>query len=53
MNMTEQLWAVIPAAGLGVRAGCSKPKQFVTIGGRTLLEWTATKVLSLPEVKGA
>ncbi|HHY12162.1 MAG TPA: 2-C-methyl-D-erythritol 4-phosphate cytidylyltransferase [Firmicutes bacterium] len=50
--MIEDLWAVIPAAGLGVRAGSVKPKQFVMIRGKTMLEWTARKVMSMPEVGG-
>jgi len=50
--MADKLWAVIPAAGYGVRAGFSIPKQFVNVAGRTILEWTVLKVLSLPEVSG-
>ncbi len=50
--MIESLWAVIPAAGYGIRAGRQVPKQFVPVGGKTLLEWTAGKVLSFPEVNG-
>ncbi len=50
--MTESLWAVIPAAGYGIRTGRQVPKQFVPVGGKALLEWTAGKVLSLPEVNG-
>ncbi|MGI6627127.1 MAG: 2-C-methyl-D-erythritol 4-phosphate cytidylyltransferase [Bacillota bacterium] len=51
--MTETLWAIIPAAGYGTRASLQEPKQFASIAGRTLLEWTAGKVLSLREVEGA
>lgn len=50
--MIDGLWAVIPAAGKGVRAGFAVPKQFVSRGRFTLLEWTLIKVLSLPEVDG-
>jgi 2-C-methyl-D-erythritol 4-phosphate cytidylyltransferase/2-C-methyl-D-erythritol 2,4-cyclodiphosphate synthase len=53
MTMVESVWAVIPAAGLGVRAGGRMPKQFVEIAGKTILEWTADKVMSMPEVDGA
>jgi 2-C-methyl-D-erythritol 4-phosphate cytidylyltransferase len=32
--------AVIPAAGSGERLGAGRPKAFVQLGGRTLLERT-------------
>ena len=50
--MNEELWCIIPAAGHGTRACSREPKQFVTISGKTILEWTASKVLALPEVDG-
>jgi 2-C-methyl-D-erythritol 4-phosphate cytidylyltransferase/2-C-methyl-D-erythritol 2,4-cyclodiphosphate synthase len=52
MNMIESLWAVIPAAGAGVRAGSKVPKQFVEIAGKTILEWTTDRIMSMPEVSG-
>ena len=50
--MKDDLWALIPAAGEGERTGFSEPKQFVVVAGKTMLEWTAEKVLALPEVSG-
>ncbi|MBP8614482.1 MAG: 2-C-methyl-D-erythritol 4-phosphate cytidylyltransferase [Firmicutes bacterium] len=50
--MNEELWCIIPAAGYGTRACSKEPKQFVTISGKTVLEWTAERVLALPEVRG-
>lgn len=32
--------ALIPAAGRGVRAGFSRPKQYELIAGRSMIEWT-------------
>ncbi len=52
MSMSEQLWAVIPAAGLGTRFGGKRPKQFAKIGGKTVLEWTTDRVSSMPFVAG-
>ena len=43
---------VVPAAGQGVRAGLGVPKQFAPIAGKTVLEWTVSRVLALPEVSG-
>lgn len=53
MKMSESLWAVIPAAGQGIRAGGRVPKQFVELAGKPILEWTLDKVMSMPEVDGA
>ena len=52
--MKDDLWALIPAAGEGERTGFSEPKQFVVVVRKykTMLEWTAEKVLALPEVSG-
>lgn len=33
-------WVVIPAAGKGARLGGNCPKQYWTVGGKTLLEYT-------------
>ncbi|MEJ0003368.1 MAG: 2-C-methyl-D-erythritol 4-phosphate cytidylyltransferase [Pararobbsia sp.] len=39
-RQTDRLYAVIPSAGVGVRAGANMPKQYREIGGRTLLHYT-------------
>ena len=38
---------VIPAAGVGVRMSAGQPKQYVEIAGRTILEHTMLRFLSL------
>ena len=35
-----QYWLVVPAAGVGRRFGDAVPKQYATIHGRTVLEWS-------------
>lgn len=40
-------WAVVPAAGLGLRMGADRPKQYLTIGDKTVLEHTLAKLLRL------
>ncbi|QUL97742.1 MAG: 2-C-methyl-D-erythritol 4-phosphate cytidylyltransferase [Candidatus Fermentithermobacillus carboniphilus] len=52
MKMTDRLWAIIPAAGQGIRAKTAVPKQFMRFGGRSVLERTLFKVVSLPDVEG-
>lgn len=38
-------WAVIPAAGAGLRMGGAKPKQYLPLVGRTVLEWALAPFL--------
>lgn len=40
MNTSPAFWAVIPAAGLGRRMGADRPKQYLDLAGRTVLEHT-------------
>lgn len=39
-------WAIIPAAGRGLRMGAKKPKQYLTIAGKTILEHSAEPLLN-------
>lgn len=43
--------AVIPAAGIGSRMQAGRPKQYLTIGGKTILEYTVEKLLRHPRIK--
>lgn len=45
-------WAVIPAAGAGRRMGSAVPKQYLPLAGRTVIDWTISKLLSHPAVDG-
>ena len=49
--MTAQLHGVIPAAGIGLRMGASVPKQYLSLGGATLLEHSMNALLAVPGVK--
>ena len=40
--------ALIPAAGVGARFGAGKPKQYVDIGGQTVLQHTLDIFLTSP-----
>ncbi|WEK10975.1 MAG: 2-C-methyl-D-erythritol 4-phosphate cytidylyltransferase [Candidatus Pseudomonas colombiensis] len=53
--MTEVLpafWAVIPAAGIGARMAADRPKQYLQLGGRTILEHSLGCFLDHPGLKG-
>lgn len=43
--MTEQLYAVVPAAGIGSRMQADRPKQYLHLLGQTILEHTLDQLL--------
>ncbi|WP_158153562.1 2-C-methyl-D-erythritol 4-phosphate cytidylyltransferase [Pseudomonas sp.] len=45
-------WAVIPAAGVGARMAADRPKQYLHLGGRTILEHSLDCFLDHPGLKG-
>jgi len=53
--MTNELpafWAVIPAAGIGARMAADRPKQYLQLGGQTILEHSLDCFLDHPMLKG-
>ena len=42
--------AVIPAAGVGSRMQADRPKQYLTIAGKTILEHTLDALLTHPSI---
>lgn len=45
-------WAVVPAAGRGRRFGAGRPKQYLPLAGRTLIEHSLRAVLAHDDVDG-
>lgn len=45
-------WAVIPAAGSGVRMGSSIPKQYLSLAGRPVIEQVVDVLLAEPAIAG-
>jgi len=45
-------WAVVPAAGRGHRFGAERPKQYLTLAGRPILEHSLRAVLDHDDVDG-
>ncbi|GAB6264105.1 2-C-methyl-D-erythritol 4-phosphate cytidylyltransferase [Photobacterium sp. 53610] len=48
--MTQTLTAVVPAAGIGSRMKADRPKQYLTIAGKTILEHTVDCLLQHPAI---
>ncbi len=45
------IWAIIPAAGIGTRMGSIKPKQYLNLAGKFIIDITLQKILSLPDIE--
>lgn len=45
-------WAVIPAAGVGSRMRADRPKQYLSLAGKSILEHTLDCFLEHPRLKG-
>lgn len=52
----RRIWAVVPAAGRGERfqksAASPLPKQYATLLGRTVFEWTLATLIAEPRILG-
>ena len=46
-------WAVLPAAGAGLRFGGELPKQYAPLAGRTVIEWALVPFLDDPRCQAA
>ena len=46
------IWAVVPAAGVGRRMGGGVPKQYLPLGGRTVIEHTLSVLVEHPQIAG-
>ena len=46
MDKHKKYWAVLPAAGAGQRMGGALPKQYLSLGGKTVIENTLERLVS-------
>lgn len=52
MSAASTCWAVIPAAGVGRRMQADRPKQYLKLAGRCVIEHTLDIFLSHPAIRG-
>lgn len=45
-------WLVMPAAGRGTRIAAERPKQYLTLAGRSMIEWALTPFLEDRDCRG-
>lgn len=50
---SSRCWAVIPAAGIGSRMGADRPKQYLPLAGKTVLEHSLVRLLDHADIAGA
>ncbi len=50
--VSPQYWAIVPAAGIGARMCAAKPKQYLPLAGKTIVEQTLERLLQLPFLTG-
>ncbi len=48
----QSVWAVVPAAGIGSRMQADRPKQYLELDGKTVLEQTLQRLASHPKIEG-
>jgi len=46
------VWAIVPAAGIGSRMQADRPKQYLDLDGKTVLEHTLQRLADHPRIKG-
>ncbi len=51
MKNVVRCWGVIPAAGVGSRMAASRPKQYLEIGGKSLLQHSLDALLAITAVE--
>ncbi len=52
LMVNERIWCVIPAAGTGQRMGADRPKQYLELAGRMVIEHTLEKFVSHSRIAG-
>ncbi|MBI3187752.1 MAG: 2-C-methyl-D-erythritol 4-phosphate cytidylyltransferase, partial [Gammaproteobacteria bacterium] len=51
-NPEKQFWAIVPAAGVGTRMQADRPKQYLELLGKTLIEHSVQRLLDVPDITG-
>lgn len=52
MKPDKSFWAVIPAAGVGKRMAADKPKQYLELQNKTVIEHCLQRLLDHPDITG-
>lgn len=50
-QITRRIFAIVPAAGIGTRMQSDRPKQYLSLLGKTILQHTLEKLLNYPVIE--
>jgi len=50
--MSKAFWAIVPAAGIGERMASDRPKQYLQLGDKLVIEHTLQRLASHPDIQG-
>ncbi|MCW9012465.1 MAG: 2-C-methyl-D-erythritol 4-phosphate cytidylyltransferase [Gammaproteobacteria bacterium] len=53
MKQKKTFWAIVPAAGVGKRMVADRPKQYLELHHRTVIEHSLQRLLDVPAISGA
>lgn len=48
----QSIWAIVPAAGSGLRMKADRPKQYLALDGSTVIERTLERLATHPQIEG-
>ena len=48
----QMIWAIVPAAGVGARMAAGKPKQYLSVANKTIIEHTLLALLQADDISG-
>lgn len=51
MSNQENIWGIMPAAGIGSRMQSQVPKQYLTLAGKAVIEHSVDLLLSVPSLR--
>lgn len=51
MNYSPTYWAVVPAAGVGKRMGADRPKQYLPLAGKTVIEHSLQRLCDIAAIQ--
>ncbi|MFW2373224.1 MAG: 2-C-methyl-D-erythritol 4-phosphate cytidylyltransferase [Gammaproteobacteria bacterium] len=52
MNHSKSFWIILPAAGVGQRMAADRPKQYLPLQDKTVIEYSLQKLLDMPSISG-
>jgi len=52
MTHADRVWAVVPAAGIGSRMQADKPKQYLLLNNKPVLQHTLERLAAHPRIEG-